>query len=262
MSVSSKTIFFLLFVLSGFALASAFARYNSKVVVTSAAIQQSNSKEKNKPDEDIMPIAEYDAIAPADPVLRARRIAKGKRYNGSGKISEISPAYTQECGAIDFEVRSKSTHWINEVPDLPVKQSSVILVGRVIDAEAFLSTDKTSIYSEFKVEVETAFKNTASQPLYHIVVDRLGGAVRFPSGRIQRFNFFRGQRMPQIGRRYILFLNHQMSGQDPSILTGYELSEGQILALDNLPPYSNYNQWSESKFLKLLEETIEKEAKK
>jgi hypothetical protein len=102
----------------------------------------------------------------------------------------------------------------------------------VVDAQAYLSDDKTGVYSEFSVRIEEVLKNDSLTPSFPgslVVAERYGGRVRFPSGRVT-FYGNREQGMPRQGGRYIFFL--ERSDQQYSILTAYELLSGRIYPVD------------------------------
>lgn len=260
MSVRSKTLFTIWVLMIELTIVTLLIRYSFGLVTASSVTQQPASKDKNGLDEadDIVPIAEFDTIAPIEPKQRAHRLAKGKRYNKSHGLYEMPLEYNEKGELIDLEVKPKSAHWTNNVPALPVSQSNVILIGRIADAQAYLSNDKTGVYSEFKIEIESLLKFDATTSPYEIVADRSGGAVRFPSGKVQRIYTFRGQRMPQVGHRYVLFIIRNAPEEDLTILTGYELREGKVVALDSLPPYTRDNGSGENDFLQLIRGKIEK----
>jgi hypothetical protein len=129
---------------------------------------------------------------------------------------------------------------------LPAKQSSAIVVGTVSDAKAFLSEDKTNVYSEYSVRVEAVIKNFDGAPVNAggtLVAERQGGRVRLRSGAVSGF-FISGQNPPQVGRRYVLFLGYNkadtsnLGPKNPGemthhLLTGYELRAGKVAALDS-----------------------------
>jgi hypothetical protein len=58
-----------------------------------------------------------------------------------------------------------------------------------------------------------------------------------------------GQRMPQSGGRYLLFLKFTSGTQDLSLLTGYELKEARVSALDQVEPYTANDGSDEIGFL-------------
>jgi hypothetical protein len=169
------------------------------------------------------PVAEYAAANRAD----SARQLKSARYNkkGSKPIEELPLADA---------VRLTTAHFWVGLPALPVEQSNAVVLGEVVDAQAYLSGDRTNVYSEFTIRVEEVLKNddrVALAPNCLVATDRPGGAVRFPSGRIQRFRTHR-QGLPQKGKHYVLFLKRTDQGESLTILTGYELRPGRVIPLD------------------------------
>ncbi|HYH85888.1 MAG TPA: hypothetical protein VEX60_10585 [Pyrinomonadaceae bacterium] len=200
--------------------------------------QQQQQARKLKEHLDKFPAADYDAPEDPDPDKRAKRRDKGKKYNEPRRHKYDASNPVIGGGNNEWEWTMEST--------LPVKQSSAIIVGTVSDAKAFLSEDKTNIYSEYSVQAETVIKNFDDEPVRvgdTLVAERQGGRVRLRSGDISGF-FISGQNPPQVGRRYVLFLGYNkydasnlrlMNPQDMSrhILTGYELRGGKVVALDD-----------------------------
>jgi len=139
----------------------------------------------------------------------------------------------------------------------------------VADARAHISTDKTNVFSEFTVLVKEVYKNTPSGSLTPdcvVTVERYGGRVRLPSGKII-VRGYQHQSMPQTGRRYIFFLKSNEEVQTYSIITGYELRRGQVIPLDGsrmfegggvpqLREYDRYVGAKEATFLKELRDAI------
>jgi hypothetical protein len=153
-------------------------------------------------------------------------------------------------------------------PALPAAQSDAIVVGEVTNAEAFLSEDKTAIYSEFTVLIGEVLKGCSPAPPVFgssIIAERGGGKVRLPSGKVIE-NLFRGKPMPGIGRRYVFFLKYNEEGQDFSIITGYELRRGRVIPLDGLledgtpvkqlAAHQQYNGVDEIAFLNQVRQAI------
>jgi len=58
--------------------------------------------------------------------------------------------------------------------------------------------------------------------------------------------------MPQVGLRYVLFLTNGQGEKDLTILTGYELREGKVFPLDDLPNLRVYENADETTFLNEL----------
>jgi hypothetical protein len=172
-----------------------------------------------------LPSVDYSGPEPTDLEKRAKRKAKSRRYNR--KYPDIGPGTIGE----------RIYHWPEGFPRLPVRQSNVIVVGRISDARAYLSDDKNGVYSEFTLCSDQVLKDDSPTPLNpgnEIVVEREGGRVRYPSAKVSQFSIT-GWGMPRVGRRYVLFLTHKPQEQDFQILTGYELREGRVFPLDSSP---------------------------
>ena len=195
--------------------------------------------------------ADYAAPDAADPIKRAKRQARGKRYERQGWVKEPSPT-AGDVGRLDS--------WMHKVPAIPAEMSDAIAIVEITDAQSYLSNDKTGVYTEFTVRVDQVLKNDSSAPLVPsttLTTQREGGRVRFPSGRVQRYKpHFQG--MPRTGRQYVLFLKRNEDGETYFIWTGYELRAGRVFPLDgvNLPPgatelpqFAAYKDADEATFL-------------
>ena len=181
--------------------------------------------------EAVLPMVDYDKAESTDAHQRALRNARGKRHDGSLRVGEPYP----EAGA-----KGILDSWMQEVPALPTDISNAIIIGGIGDARAYLSPDKTGVYTEYTAYVEQVLKQYAKAPIcVDGVVDsqREGGRVRFPSGRVQSY-ITHYQGAPIIGRRYVLFLKRNEDSETFSLITGYELRDGRVYPLDgaNLPP--------------------------
>jgi hypothetical protein len=195
------------------------------------------------------PIVDLDSPEPSDASLRTRRANKSKKYNKKSqpKISELTD--------VTFVINEE----LGKLPALPVERSSVILAGEIVSAKAYLSEDKSSVYSEFEVRIETIFKNKSKQvlsPRDLIVIERFGGRVRLPSGKLFK-SAVDNQDMPRVGSRYVLFLTNDFFGtthsdEDFNLLIGYELKGGKVFPLDRVStkhPIYRYLNVDESKLI-------------
>lgn len=173
----------------------------------------------------------------SDPKARALRSAKGARYAKHVK-DFIADRDTDQGMILAFRN-------IAPLPALPVGRNVVIVLGEVVDAQAYLSDDKTGVYSEFSVRIEEVFKNDNITPIFPgslVITERYGGRVRFPSGRVILYGN-REQGMPRLSRRYVFFL--ERSDQQYSILTAYELLSGLIYPVDGRnAPGGGGSQWT------------------
>lgn len=204
-----------------------------------------------------LPVADATAPEPADPDERAKKQLKGKRYDNQGSQPITEAPYPLN--------RIWSTHWWKGLPAIPAAQSDVVLIGEITNAQAYLSNDKTGIYSEFTIRAGEALKNDSNMSLYPgsiITAERFGGAVRFASGAIQRYRI-RNQRMPLTGSHYVLFLKRTEQEQDFSLITGYELRGQRVVPLDGANtdggeklPFDNYRGMDASAFLNLVRHAI------
>lgn len=228
------------------------------LVVTPAAIfiipgrGQQQRPQKNTPsghfDENRFSIADYAAPEPSDPFERSKRQARGKKYDKS--TWNIYP---------DAQWNVSRTHAINfNLPALPVTESTAVIVGQVTDAKAYLSNDKTGVYSVFLVQVHEVLKNSSKLSLStsaSVEVERDGGRVRFPNGRTL---LYIATDMPQVGRRYVLFLTNPLGQSDFQILSGYELRDGKVYRLDDLPNFYRYENADEVTLLSELRSRVAK----
>ena len=190
------------------------------------------TREKN-PDFSRFPIADFHSPEPSDSDLRAAREAKGRKYNNK-HMPQLSDDTYQIFSNTDWDVR---------LPALPVERSAAVVIGTVRSAHAYLTPDKTGIYSEFNMAIETVVKNDTNNMIKTgdaITVERKGGRARMPSGSIV-ISWVSHQNMPRVGGRYLLFLTHQFetpndTPEDFYLLTGYELRDGRVGLLDDTQP--------------------------
>ena len=162
--------------------------------------EQKTARQKN-PDFSRFPIVDFRAPEPLDANLRATREARGRKYNNK-HMPQISDDTYQIFSNNDWDVR---------LPALPVERSAAVVIGTVRSAHAYLTPDKTGIYSEFQVATDTVIKNDPNNMIKDgatITVERRGGKVRMPSGKIV-ISWVSHQNMPRVGGRYLLFLTHQ-----------------------------------------------------
>jgi hypothetical protein len=204
-----------------------------------------------------LPTVDYGVPESSSETEQTKRKAKSKRYDNQG--SQPIQDSPQASGRI------WSSHWARGLPAVPTEQSDTILIGRILDAQAYLSNDKTSVYSEYTVLIEEMLKGDPRPPVSEnkITIQRAGGAVRFPSGRIQR-DETSGQGIPTIGSRYVLFLKRLDLEEDFSLITGYELRAAQVFPLDGASveggsqkfPFDEFTGADAPSFLKLVNDSI------
>lgn len=208
-------------------------------LVTAVLVAQ-KPKDLPQPDVNQFPVLDYEKRSSA-PKSKSR-----KKYN-SGHALKIG----ESSGTIWL-----MNDWDVGLPALPVTKSEAVILGEVTQAEAQLSDDETNIYSEFTIQIAEVLKNDKNFSLgvgNSVVVERFGGRVRLPSGKVIVAQNDK-QDLPRVGKRYVLFLiflTTNESDKDFHILTGYELRDGKVFPLDKLSashPITAYTGTNETSF--------------
>jgi hypothetical protein len=182
------------------------------------------------------PAVEFSATEPTD----AKRRARGEKHNKShwGVNPNATGDTTVSVDRIDFNL-----------PALPIEKATAIVIGTIANAQAYLSNDKTGVYSSFVVSVDEVLKTPGNLTVgASIEVEREGGRVRFPSGRVHLY-MVSEQEMPRIGGRYILFLAATDTPAVFEIITGYEIRDSAVYALDDLPQHRSRENVPAADFL-------------
>jgi hypothetical protein len=137
-------------------------------------------------------------------------------------------------------------------PAFPIKEAQAVIVGTVSDAKAYLSNDKTGVYSVFSVLIEEVLKHSGKLTVGSAIeAEREGGRVKFPSGRTHLY-MISEQDMPRVGGRYVLFLSETNTENVFEIITGYEIRADSVSPLDELPQTRAYENAMPANFLNEL----------
>lgn len=205
------------------------------------------SKDREGADfETQFPVADYAPQETLNGDKLKERKEKNKRYDRYGFVSREPSENVVET------VRDMG--WQERVAGLPVEQSTAVVVGVVLKAEAFLSNSKSGVYTESTILVTEIIKDDPSCPLVvgnPTSVDRPGGFVRYPNGHKELYRVF-GMNMPRVSRRYILFLTKPDESQNYRVLTGYELNSEGVVPLDIALHFDAYKGMDEAAFLKAV----------
>jgi hypothetical protein len=132
---------------------------------------------------DDYPVADFDSAEPADLKERALRLARGKRHNNTNLSQPDVPRFVFQEGTGTISLGLPPSHAPIE-PAFPIGQSDAIVIAEVEGARAYLSQDKTSVYSEFTVLIEEVLKNASALsvvPGNTVTTERAGGRVRLAS---------------------------------------------------------------------------------
>lgn len=204
-------------------------------------------KERNLKDEVLTVIdAAPDEV---DAEKKELRIKKNKRFNKSKRASLLEEQQDGEMSGVFLESPPP--------PPLPVT-SDLIVVGSIQKRQPYLSDNITIVYTELTVHIEDILKNNSSAPVYAfepLIVHREGGAIRMPSGRIFRYLVAPLGSMPEIGKRYVLFLKHETEG-DYKLVCGYELTDKTIKPLEDFADRDSLLDLTEAQFLNVLKQKI------
>jgi hypothetical protein len=200
--------------------------------------------------ESQLPVVDYDAPEIADFKERNERILKNNRYDNRGILSVFSSLPEDGEGLL---------HSFDSLPyaRIPVVESEIVIVGEILDTQAYLSNNKKGVYSEFTLRVDEVLKNSLNKINgSQITFDRQGGVVRYKNGKTRVYKI-RPYGMPKIGNRYVLFLKNTEKSPNYEILTGYELKANHtVINLDDFPQFEEYAGSDEKSFIKTIRETV------
>lgn len=201
--------------------------------------------------ESQFPVADYDAPEITDSSERTERILKNNRYDTKGVLGVTSELPGDGEG---------QSHSFDSLPyaGIPAAESEIVVVGEILDAEAYLSNNKRGVYSEFTLRIDEVLKNGFGNVAKgsQITFDRHGGTVRYKNGKTRVYNI-RPYGMPRVGRRYVLFLRNTEKSPNYEIITGYELkANNTVTNLDDFPQFEEYAGKDEKSFIKVVREEI------
>lgn len=176
-------------------------------------------------DDAARPIVDYERGDRRQVDEDKSRKLKNARYDKYGSVkAEPHP----ETGEVIWD-----SEWSSAISDLPADKSDLVVEGIVADSNAFLSEDKTGVYSEFAIRVSSAIKVGSGLSVNlgdMIVAERFGGRVRYPSGQIV-LHRIGGQGFPISGKKYVFFLT-KADHDNYKLLTAYEVLGQKVYALD------------------------------
>lgn len=148
---------------------------------------------------------------------------------------------------------TQAESWVESLPAIPVGKSDVIISCSVTNAEAYLSQNKSGVYSEFQVKItEILYSSDSARALNAeqvITVNREGGSVRFPSGHVQTYRLSGTGALEKNGS-YIVFLRIADSLKGYMLLTAYKYENEKVYPIDNLLNAESYHGKSYSEFVK------------
>lgn len=217
--------------------------------------EQDRQMRDRKEYESQFPVADYDSPESNRLVEQDKREAKSKRYDRL-RLVVVNPSPTSYGSTLFDEMPPP--------PAIPVNESELVVIGKVLDAQAYLSNNKTGVYSEFTIQVDKILKNSNSNKIDEnekISADRPGGFVRYPSGQKLLYDVA-GKAMPRVGKQYALFLTKPDQSLNYRILTAYELKGGKVYPIDDINVFQKYKGTNLTSFIEDLNENLSQPTQK
>jgi hypothetical protein len=196
-----------------------------------------------------LPVADYDAPSPDEPEKQVKRRNINSHFDRQGFVVKTpDPAVT--LTEAFYEGRER---WA-----IPAAESDAIVVGKVQRAQAYLSNDKSGVYTEFIIVVDEVLKTdglTQILPRSNIVASRAGGVVRYSDGN-RRLYLIAGEDLPSVGEQHLLFLKSLGPDQGFNILTTYQLTANDVNPLDDGRQFESFKGQEREAFLKSVRSEI------
>ncbi len=170
-------------------------------------------------------------VAPesSDARLRALRRARDAVFDdptGMKRPEDLAPNPSAS--------RGRSAGFPLELPPLPVSESDAVIIGKVVRYQPYFSNDRTAIYHELTVEIQSVLKDKSYRAVGGDTLAILGegGSLRLPDGRI--FTDFVPPQIQddiRVGGRYVLFLLYRSNGDYFARLKAWELRAGRVVPM-------------------------------
>ena len=194
-------------------------------------------------------VVNFDEIGPSDLKARDEKKRKDKRYDKMPMVLGNAQPGIDMALAYDAE----------PVPAaIPADSSSLVIVGRIASSRAIISDDKGAVYTEFSIRIQSVLKAGGKEDVTQgtVTADRRGGIVRYPNGQDMLY-MIDWMDMPQLGQAYLLFLSRE-NDESPNykLVTGYQLNNGRVMALDNHKRFRKFDKALESDFITEVQAAI------
>lgn len=230
---------------------------------------QNASPTPPKPDKPLKP-SKYSAALPTGEFQdnqietvpdQERRQLRESRYKNAYPTEVKDSAESKLTAPGAKETIYVITDYASPIDPLPVSRSAAVVVGTILSGKAFVSKDRTYVYSDFQVHVDQVLKQDPQTNLVvggQMVVSRGGGSIHFPSGRVKDY-VNHGEGMPAVGSQYLFFLvRPDISEPEYEVIIGgaYEIRKGIVHPLDDFN-MREFDNTSESELLSKVRAVIE-----
>lgn len=250
---SLRTTVVLLFILILTVISSALSSRNQEPRQPRGIPSQQLIEQQQREEERLrgqFPVVDYDAPDNPDPKELSKRREKNKHFDKRNLVhADPAPRVVESARIIEGY----------DVPALPTAQSGLVITGEVLAANAYLSNDKSGVYTELTVRIQEVLKNSVMGQFasgVEIRVAREGGIVRYANGH-QRLYHLAEEGMPSVGKRYVLFLRADEHGEDLYVITGYELSPAGVVPVDESQRFKAYESYDPQTFLNAIRSSVE-----
>lgn len=147
---------------------------------------------------------------------------------------------------------------IPPLPLIPVEESSAVIIGKLVNANAYLSNDKKGVYTEFTINGVEILKSDPSDKVTlekTVIADRAGGFVQYPNGhKVLYLNS--NHDLPRAGGEYLLFLVRKEKNENYELLVVYELKDHEITPLDEGHSFDEFKNYSKNEFINIVRNEI------
>ena len=183
---------------------------------------------QQEPETKAIPLLAPEA---ADVVDKGVRAARAKLFDPGGGRSLLDPPPPLPPGAKLPPPPPGTIVDLLPMPELPVDESQVVVVGTVERAQPFLTSSKSSLYTEYTIRVTDIVKSAAEVPVNDsLVILRRGGKARLEDGRVIVWDVH-GEGYPyRAGEQYLFFLGYRRDEAAYLVQRAWQIEQGVIKA--------------------------------
>lgn len=141
---------------------------------------------------------------------------------------------------------------------LPISDS-IIVIGTVVSAKAYVNQENTGVFSEYRVAVNEILKPDPENVISvqdELTTWRPGGSLQFHSGHIKHF-IISGRGFPEVGTQYVFFLRRaDKEVDDYAIATAFSIKDQVVALLDDANDQASFESMRLNDFLNQLRQEI------
>ena len=158
-----------------------------------------------------------------------------------------------------IKVITESESWIESLAAVPLERSDLIIAGSATKVRAYLSQNKSSVYSEYEVRISEILyakdRSSIPSPEQTIVLNREGGSVRFPSGHVQTYQLAGSGSLEETAN-YLIFLRKDEDLRGYILLTAYKVEDEKVYPIDNVRTDKIFHGMAQAELLKEIARKI------